>query len=62
MKINDIVSIHPASDYFMRGIKCAVVKKIGRKWIYLYDNFTNTNFRVTRFSILESGLWKLENK
>lgn len=59
MTIGQIITIHPASDYFMRGIKYAEVIKIGRKWITLYDNITNTTFKVTRFSIMESGLWHL---
>lgn len=58
MNIGDIVSIHPHSDWWMKGIKFAQIKHIGRKWITLYDNMTDTTFKVTRFSIMESGLWK----
>jgi hypothetical protein len=59
MNIGQIITIHPASDYFMHGIKYAEVVAIGRKWITLYDNITGVKFRVTRFSIMESGLWSI---
>jgi hypothetical protein len=59
MNIGDIISIHPHSDWFMRGIKFAQVKHIGRKWITLHSDMFNKTFKVTRFSIMESGLWNL---
>ena len=52
-----IIRIHPASDWFMKGITSAEVITIGRKWITLYDSITKVTFKVTRFSILDSGLW-----
>lgn len=54
MKINDTITIHPYSQY--RSIcEKAIVEKIGRKWITLHSN--GIKFKVTRFSIVESGLW-----
>lgn len=60
MKIGQIISIHPFS-YHYESIRKAEVKKIGKKWITLYDNITNKTFKVTRFSIMESGLWNQTN-
>jgi hypothetical protein len=51
MKLTDIqpgtrVRIHPASDWFMRGIRYADVLKVGKKYIHLHDTFTGTTFRM----------------
>lgn len=52
MKIGDIITIHPYS--YHKHIKTATIKHIGRKWITLESN--GIKFKVTRFSIMESGL------
>ena len=60
MNIGDIITIHPSSQYY-DGNSYKVVK-IGKKWIYIMNTITWTVTKVTRFSIMESGLWKSENK
>lgn len=46
------IMIHPASDYFMRGIRYADIVKIGRKWITLHSEFHGLTFRITSDMIL----------
>ena len=58
MKIGQIITIHPFSRHITVNGK-AEVKKIGRKWITLYDSMTDKTFRVTRFSIME--FWNENN-
>lgn len=31
----DRIRVHPASDWFMRGVKYATVAIVGRKWIHV---------------------------
>lgn len=35
MKVGDDVKIHPATDWFMQGVKYGTVTKIGRKYIHV---------------------------
>lgn len=42
----DVVAIHPATDLWMRGVRFAVVVKVGRKWLTVHDAMSNTVHRV----------------
>lgn len=41
------VRLHPATDLFMRGVRYATVKTIGRKWIHLYHHGSKTTHKVS---------------
>ena len=62
MKIGDIAQIHPLSKYFMMGIEFAEIKYVGRKRVTLHSELFNKTIRVTRFSILNSGLWNVHKR
>lgn len=42
----DVVAIHPATALWMRGVRFAMVVKIGRKYLTVHDAMCNRTFRV----------------
>jgi hypothetical protein len=45
-KPGQIVKVHPALDLWMRGVRYAMVTKVGAKWITIHDAMSNTTWRV----------------
>lgn len=41
------VRVHPATDLFMKGVTYATIVKIGRKWITLHHDLSDTTHRVS---------------
>lgn len=42
--------LHPASDWFMRGVKTATVTKLGRKWVHFRvstPGLVSATFRIS---------------
>jgi hypothetical protein len=52
IKPGDTVRLHPATDWFMRGVKYATVLKVGRKWVHLEHAPTGTRLKVSHINIL----------
>lgn len=48
-KVGQWVSIHPASDWFMRGIRYATIAKVGRKLLTL--DWHDGNGKVVSFKL-----------
>lgn len=47
LKLNQLVRLHPATDLFMKGVVYATIKSIGKKWITLCHDWSNTTHRIS---------------
>lgn len=56
-----IATIHPASDWFMRGIKYATIIGCGPKWVTLHSALFNKTFKLKAQDIMEVS-WKISLK
>lgn len=52
-KVGDRVKIHPASDWFMRGIQYANVVKVGRKALTVQPAGMILTFKLNVRNVLE---------
>ena len=51
MKVGDQVMIHPASDWFMRGVRTGLVTKIGRKYVHVFHVMTDRVYKIPKGDI-----------
>jgi len=59
--LGQTVAVHPASDWFMRGIKFATITKFGSKWVTLHSALFGKTFKLKPRDMMEVVcpiLWK----
>ena len=56
VRVGAYIRVHPASDWFMRGVTQVRVRAVGRKWLHVTASMgqgIGTNFKLAPRHVLE---------